>query len=522
MKTISAPRFFCASLLALVVCRFLAAAETPARPAAASVEELAAQIETHIAQPKFNAALWGVKIASLETGKTIFEHHADRLLSPASNSKLYASALALDVLGGDYRIATPIFGTAKLEGDGTLHGDLIVSGRGDPSWKVRRTDKNFFEIFAPFVAELKRAGVKRVTGDLIADATYFVSLPNGSGWTADDLNDYYGAEISALTLEENYAELKVTPAATEGQPCTLALVQPHTGLVLDNRTRTVAKDRPTRLEQLRIFGENVVHIFGDVPVGAAVQTIDVTVPRPAQWFAGGLKEALTRAGIRVDGNARSLRWPDVPAVNAKSVKLGEVVSPPLRDLITALMKPSQNLETDLIFAHVGESLRVADTPATRTSEQLALGGLREFFRKNNLPVEEVRFDEGSGLSRNNLTTANATLALVKFMNGHQAGPDFFNSLPIAGVDGTLRRRMKATAAEGNVRAKTGTLRWAAALSGHVTSAAGERLIFSLMLNRSVQPQGRPASAELDEIAVMLARFSGRTTAAASEASAGSR
>jgi D-alanyl-D-alanine carboxypeptidase/D-alanyl-D-alanine-endopeptidase (penicillin-binding protein 4) len=364
--------------------------------------------------------------------------------------------------------------------------------------------------------------VKRVTGDLVADATYFVSLPNGSGWTADDLNDYYGAEISALTLEENYAEVKVTPATTEGQPATLTLVHPHTGLVLDNRTKTVAKDRPTRLEPQRIFGENVVHIFGEVPVGATVQNIDVTVPRPAQWFAGALKEALARAGIQVEGNARSLRWPDAPAVNAKSVKLGEVVSPPLRDLIKALMKPSQNLETDLIFAHVGESLRTVDTPAARTSEQLALAALREFFRKNNLPVEEVRFDEGSGLSRNNLTTANATLALLKFMSGHRAGPDFFNALPIAGVDGTLRKRMKETPAQGNVRAKTGTLRWAAALSGHVTSAAGEHLIFSLMLNRSVQPQGRPASAELDEIAVMLARFSGRTTAAATETSAGSR
>ena len=261
------------------------------------------------------------------------------------------------------------------------------------------------------------------------------------------------------------------------------------------------------MEAVRLTGENVVHVFGELPVGDKAEILDVTVPRPAAWFAAALREALARKGIRVAGGARSVRWPDAPAGGATSVKLGEVKSPPLRELVTALMKPSQNLETDLLFAHLGEVRRVADAPAVpgaRTSEEYGVAALQEFLKKSGLPADEVRFEEGSGLSRNNLTTANAT---------HREAKSFGESLPIAGVDGSLKRRMKGTPAEGNVRAKTGSLRYANALSGYVTTAAGERLAFSLMLNRSVPPAGRTARDDLDDIAVMLAQFAGRSDAA---------
>ncbi len=136
--------------------------------------------------------------------------------------------------------------------------------------------------------------------------------------------------------------------------------------------------------------------------------------------------------------------------------------------------------------------------------------LKDFLKKNGLPVEEVRFEEGSGLSRNNLATANATVALLKFMSTHAEAKSFVVSLPVAGVDGTLRKRMKGTPAEGNVRAKTGSLRYANSLSGYVTTAAGERLAFSVMLNRSIQPAGRAVRDELDDVAVMLAGLTVRS------------
>ena len=503
------PLLFGLTLLSSAI--FPAAVSAQVVTRATSFDQLRAQLDAQVNAPRFNAALWSVKIISLETGRVWFEHHADRLLSPASNCKLYSAALALDRLDRDYRIVTPLLATAKPDTGGELRGDLIVSGRGDPSWGVRGTKKDFWSTFEPIVDALTKAGVKHITGDVVADATFIRGLPNAAGWTADDLMDDYGAEVSAVSLEDNFADLRVTPGGKVGDPCTLAFVQPHTGLVLDNRTTTIAAGGKKHLVRTRLLGENIVHLFGELPLGAPEELVDVTVPRPATWFATALKEALTRRGIRVDGIARSLRWPDAPA--AGSVSLGELSSPPLHEMITALMKPSQNLETDLIFDLLGEKFRAANAPALQTSEDSAVELLREFLRANALPAGEVRFEEGSGLSRNNLASANATVALLQHMSTHRAAKDFYNSLPIAGVDGSLRRRMKGTPAENNVRAKTGTLRYADSLSGFVTTAAGERLAFALMLNRYVPPAGRTARNELEEIAVLLAGCNARPGAA---------
>lgn len=510
MKHFSKLRPAPAAVLVLALCLLRFTAHAQWTNAARTIDELRAQIEAHVTEPRFNAALWGVKVVSLDTGKTIFEHHADRLMSPASNSKLYAGALALDHFGGDYRIVTPILATAKPDRGGKLKGDVIVSGCGDPSWKLHGGSTNFFAVFDPFITVLTNAGVRRITGDIVADATFFKGPPSGASWTIDDLENSEGAEICALTLLDNMTELRTLPGSNVGQPCALTLAHPHTGLTLVNHTTTTTNGAPRHIEARRVFGETTLHVFGVLPVGGTNEFTDVPVPRPAQWFAAGLKEALTRQGIRVDGKARSVRWPEASAVSTNCVSLGEVSSSPLRDLVKAFMKPSQNLETDLIFDHVGELSRTGAASVWKTSEDLAVASLESFFRTNNLPVADLHFDEGSGLSRNNLTTANATLGLLKLMASHRGSNDWLNALPIAGVDGTLRTRMKGTPAENNLRAKTGTLRWVNALSGYVTSAAGERFVFSLMLNRMVAAPSRNNREELDAIGVMLARFAGRS------------
>jgi D-alanyl-D-alanine carboxypeptidase/D-alanyl-D-alanine-endopeptidase (penicillin-binding protein 4) len=266
-----------------------------------------------------------------------------------------------------------------------------------------------------------------------------------------------------------------------------------------------------------LIGESIVHVFGQVPLGAAAtETDEATVPRPAQWFANAFKAALEKRGIVVEGKARTVHWPEPSESGPERVKLGEVMSPQMHELVKAFMKPSQNLQTDLIFGYVGEVTRSDDVPAWRSSEACGVLALREFLKTNKLEADDVRFEEGSGLSRNNLTSARATVALLSFMATHREAQAFYESLPIAGVDGTLRRRMKGTAAEGNVRAKTGTLRWANSLSGYVTTTAGEKLAFSVMLNRAVLPAGRSAREDVDAIAEMLARFAGRSGMAAGQ------
>ncbi|HRG56617.1 MAG TPA: D-alanyl-D-alanine carboxypeptidase/D-alanyl-D-alanine-endopeptidase, partial [Lacunisphaera sp.] len=230
------------------------------------------------------------------------------------------------------------------------------------------------------------------------------------------------------------------------------------------------------------------------------------VPRPAQWFATALREALQRAGITVEGRAVGVRWPETPRPGA--VQLGEIKSKPLRELVADINKPSQNLKTDLVFNHLGELDRQADTPAWRQSDELAVAALDKFLRSAGLAPGGTIFEEGSGLSRNNLTTAANTARLLQFMTTHRERDAFMASLPVAGVDGSLKKRMKGTPAEGNLRAKTGTLRYASSLSGYVTTAGGEKLVFSLMLNRYPVPVGAKAGDPLDELAALIAGYPG--------------
>jgi len=176
-----------------------------------------------------------------------------------------------------------------------------------------------------------------------------------------------------------------------------------------------------------------------------------------------------------------------------------------------VLKPSQNLYTDLLLAHVGEAIGSPTNRTDETSEELGIRELYRFLAGAGIKEGDVFFEEGSGLSRDNLTTPNATVALLKYMSTRKYSEDYISALPIAGVDGTLRNRMKGTAAAGNVRAKTGSLRWTSSLSGYVTTAAGERLAFSLMVNRyQSSPSGGSARQDLDAIAALMAGFTGKS------------
>jgi D-alanyl-D-alanine carboxypeptidase/D-alanyl-D-alanine-endopeptidase (penicillin-binding protein 4) len=476
--------------------------------------ELQERLAGLLSQPRFGAALWGVKIVSLDSGKTLFEHNPGKLFSPASNAKLYTVALALDRLGPDYRIRTSLYAKTRPGRGGALEGDVIVYGRGDPTINARLHGGDILKALEPLAATLTNAGVKRIAGDLIGDASFFHGPEFGSGWAWDDQEHDYGAEISSLTINNNTLEVLVRPGERVGAPCRLTLL-PATGyLTLSNRTETVPKGQRRAVSLYRLPNENVVYAFGQTPLEDPGSAEEVTLHNPAGLFIALFGEALARHGITVSGRLRTLNWLDRqvdPLDCSRMVELGSLESLPLRDLAREVLKPSQNLYADILLAHLGETQRTAATPAGRTSEDLGSRQLEQFLAQAGVKRGEVFFDEGSGLSRENLATPNATIALLRFMSRHPCGEIFLEALPIAGVDGTLKGRMKNTAAAGKVRAKTGSLRWAASLSGYVTTAVGERLAFCIMLNRyhSTDP-ARPARAEVDAIAVMLAGLTARS------------
>jgi len=480
----------------------------------ATVAELQERLAAHVSQPSFNAALWGVKVVSLDSGTTLFETNAAKFFSPASNTKLYTIALALDRLGQDYRIQTSLYAKARPDATGTLAGDLLVYGRGDPVINARLHGGDLLSALAPLVSALTNAGVHRITGDLVGDTSFFRGPEFGSGWSWDDQEYYYGAEISALTINDNTVQLTVKPAGSPNLPCRLTLTPAAPGLTLSNRTVTVAKEGSRSVHCYRLPNENLVYVSGQVPLEDAGYTTDLTLHNPAGLFVSLYREALARSGITVAGQIRTVTWlhrQAAPLEWNSLVELGSCESLPMRDLAREVLKPSQNLYADLLLAHVGEKRRATDTPAERTSEALGIRELSQFLVQAGVKRGDVQFEEGSGLSRDNLTTPNATIALLQFMNRHSAGEIYKQSLPIAGVDGTLRSRMKDTPAAGNLRGKTGTLHWANSLSGYVTTAAGEHLAFSLMLNRYFNPNPeRSGRNELDVIAVMLAGLNERS------------
>ncbi len=226
----------------------LLAQSTNATSPIATLAELQTRINDHVGQPRFASALWGVKIVSLDSGKALFEHNAGKLLKPASNAKLFSGALALDRLGPDYRIETSFYAVARPDSDGTLHGNLIVYGRGDPSLAARFNNGDYGKSLEALVAALATAGVNRIEGDLIGDESYFRGPPFGSSWTWDDLQNYYGAEVSALSQEDNVVDLVFKPGAKTGAPC-LIVAQPAqletAFLTFINRTKTVEPTTPT-------------------------------------------------------------------------------------------------------------------------------------------------------------------------------------------------------------------------------------------------------------------------------------
>jgi D-alanyl-D-alanine carboxypeptidase/D-alanyl-D-alanine-endopeptidase (penicillin-binding protein 4) len=478
---------------------------------ASTLAELELRINEHLGQPRFASAFWGVKIVSLASGKVLFEHNAGKLFKPASNAKLFTGALALDRLGPDHRIKTSLYAAARPDRAGALHGDLIVYGRGDPSFAARFNEGDQGKSLDALVAALVAAGVKRVEGDLIGDESYFRGPPFGSSWTWDDLQNYYGAEVSALTQEDNVVDLVFKSGTKTGAPC-LIVAQPEINLLtFINHTRTVDREGQREITLYRPLGENIVFVSGQLPLGTNYTDV-VSVHNPCLWFVTRFKQTLERRGITVAGRPRAVNWLDrqvSPLDITKLVEIGSAESRSLSETIGKMLKPSQNLYAQLLLLQVGaRNQKLGET--NQTTEEAGILELKRFATEAGIRRGELLFDEGSGLSRRALVTPNAIIGLLKFMDRHRHADLYRKALPIAGVDGTLRIRMKGTAAEGNVHAKTGTIGHVNTLSGYVTTAAGERLAFSLLLNAYVADEKSSVSDDIDPIAVMLAEFKGRS------------
>jgi serine-type D-Ala-D-Ala carboxypeptidase/endopeptidase (penicillin-binding protein 4) len=481
-----------------------------------TIAELQTRIAEVLDKPELAPAMVGIKVTSLETGRILFEENGSKLLRPASNMKLYTVAAALDRLSPDYRFVTSVFAAGPPDAAGILHGDLTIYGRGDPSIAARFNGGDYFKGLNELASQIAAAGVKRVEGDLVGDETYFTGPRYGSGWNWEDLQWWYGAEVSALTVNDNALDLIVKPGSAVGVPAVITTGPPDPLLAIVNRVVTGAKGSKRELTLYRGLGADALEIHGSIPLDDRGYAAGVGISHPGLLFVYLLRSSLAQRGVIFTGKSRTVPAPayaNGPGASrpAGSVEIASMKSPPLSLIAAQTLKPSQNLYTELILRTLG---RVVPPPpgssdTTRTSEDAGIEIVKTFLKEAGVNTSGLALTDGSGLSRNDMITAEASVQLLTYMGRHRYSGVFREALPIAGVDGTLRNRMKGTPAENNVRAKTGSLSSAASLAGYLTTAGGENLVFSIMVNNyPVDTDVR--SLCIDPITVLLASFSGRS------------
>lgn len=511
---------------------------TPSVPAPRTIEVLRSRISEVLSQPALAPAMFGIKVVSLDTGRVLFEENAEKLLVPASNMKLYTVAAALARFGPDFRFVTSAYTQEQPDKKGKLRGDLVIYGRGDPTFATRFNGGDYFKAIDDLAARIHATGVRQVDGDLVGDESYFTGPPRGPGWEWDDLQWYYGADVSALTVNDNALDLSVKPGAKVGDAGVVAL-GPDIARVInmsarqlsglppgnfaaspDNRVNapmtvvnnTKTTPRGTRRELIvdRALGQYGLVVGGSLPQDDPGYTASISVMRPAFAFVSMLRSALERRGVTVKGRTSVVdadMRQSAPLDLSKWIELAKRESPPFSEIAAHTLKPSQNLYTELILRALGKQF--PSTDARLTTAQAGVAAVRSFLNEAGINTSHLSFVDGSGLARQNLITAESTVQLLTYMSRHPYAAVYRDAQPIAGVDGTLRGRLRNTAAAGNLRAKTGTLGNVSGLSGYVTSAAGERLVFSMIVNHYPDDQP-PRQNYMDAIATLLASFAGKS------------
>jgi len=470
------------------------AAEIPATTTT-SAQQLAAAIDKQIEEPRFASASWGIAVVSLDTGRTLYAHDADRLLQTASTAKLYTAAMVLDTIGTDYRIPTQLLATRPIV-QGRLQGPLVLRGMGDPTLGTPGTNMDWADQLA---TQLATSGVHNVQGDLVADDSWFA------------------APASALSVQENTVELAVRPASVSGYPALLTLDPPGAFGHIMNNLATSAAGARSDINLYRAPGDATLYAFGTVAAGTAPQTFKLAIADPAGYAGMRLREALERHGIRIHGSLRTRHWPQQNGVGLdKAVVLAQVLSPPVMEILSRGLKRSQNLYLQNLLQIAGVKAQ-ADaertdqaSPGFLSSEVWGIRALQALLDRMGITPGAAQIGDGAGLSRQDLSTPAAMVRLLSYLASQPYGTELRDALPSAGVDGTLQWRMRNTVATDHVHAKTGSMTNVRCLAGYVTTAAGERLAFAIMLNNYVRGEDEPTpSRNLDAIVELLAAYQGK-------------
>jgi D-alanyl-D-alanine carboxypeptidase/D-alanyl-D-alanine-endopeptidase (penicillin-binding protein 4) len=484
-----------------------AASSVSASNASASPSDsvLTKQIDRMIAESDSARARWGVFVASMKDGRVLQSRDGDRLFTPASNMKIFTTAVALDLLGADYRWRTSVYSARQMDANGILDGDLTLYGRGAPD-----LDSKAKGGLPALVDQLYQRGLRRVRGRVIGDESHFRAEPYASGWQWNDLQWYYGAAPSALTIDENSVEVTIAPARKGGSAASVVVNPDDKYVRLTNNTTTGERDAITSIGIHRGLSNNDLQVWGEFPASGRSFSAFLSIHDPALHAATIFKRLLTARGIQVDGDARSrdFRVAEADRFDSRTaVELAYVDSAPLSEIVRETNKESNNLFAELLLRTLGKE-RGATVPdpdprrnATRGDDVAGTAVVKKWLSDHGVVVRDLAIHDGSGLSRLDLVTPESAVRLLIAIANSASAASFRDSLPIAGRDGTLQGRLMPIA--GKVSAKTGYLTYTHALSGYVTTANGEELAFSIICNDATG-QSR-AGRTIDAIVTLLAQ-----------------
>jgi len=458
-------------------------------------------------QPPFDRATWNI-YAQDDRGHVLFNRNGDHFSVPASNTKLVVAAAATVLLPADYRVRTSVYANGTVT-NGLLKGDLILYGRGDPTWSQRCYA---VDTLAPGVCDstwtavdaiadsLKAHGLRRVTGRIVGDGSYFEPTLTHWNWGSFDLNWWYAAPVSGLGFHDNSVDFQITPGGAVDQPPSITWNPDLHLFTFENRARTVPADSGTTIGDnfFRKPGTLDIWAEGTVSLSRTPWIESFALPDPSLYAARALGMSLQRKGVSVEGGAASTTDSMVYR-GVRSNPIVEYRGRSLADIIFPILNTSQNWFAEMLLKILGRE--VGDTGSWAKGLDV-----EKRFLMDSVKVDSTAFalDDGSGLSAGNLVTPHTFVQLLAYMYRHPRRRPFLAALPRAEQRGSLQKRFGGTPLEGRVLAKTGSIFRVNTLSGYIERPDGRVITFSIQANAHDVPN-RQMLAQIDSVVVQLAR-----------------
>lgn len=470
---------------------------------------LAQRLDALLDRPPFDRVHWGVYVAD-ERGRPLYQRNADRLFVPASNTKLVVGAAATVLLPPDYRVRTSVYVNGVLR-DGIVYGDLVLYGRGDPTFSTRcygvdtlalGACDSAFSAIDRIADSIRSRGVRRITGRIIGDGSYFEPALVLPAWNVFDLNWWYAAPVSGLGFNDNSVDFSITPGNAVDHPPRITWSPQLDLFTFENRARTVPAGSSTTIGDkfFRTPGTMDIWAEGTVAQGRRPWIESFALPDPNRYAARALAASLERAGVAVEGGAIGTTDSlDTRAVRCCGSPLFEYQGRPIGDLVFPILNSSQNWFAEMLVKVLGREFRGAG------SWEAGLDVERRFLI-DSVGIDSTAFslEDGSGLAAGNLVTPRAFGQLLAFMARHPRRGAFLAALPRSGQRGSLLRRFVGTPLEGQVRAKTGSIDRVNTLSGYIERPGGATLVFSIEANAHAI-SGRAMLAQIDSVVVEIGR-----------------